>query len=114
MPPRTDTATDALADAQVIETVKRGIVEIKGDQITYNLGTKKTYNWTDPEEWVRPRTIAFLIAARGYPANRIRTEVSVPRRTPGDFADVVVYHDDRCREPYLVVENKAAGQPDKA
>ena len=36
----------------------------------------------------------------------------MPRRVPGDFADVVVYRDDQCRTPYLVVENKAAGQTD--
>ena len=40
----------------------------------------------------------------------MRTEVTVPRRTPNDWADLVVYRDDRCREPYLVVENKASVQ----
>lgn len=110
MPPRSDTQTDALNDAHVAEAIKRGLIEIKGDRITYNLGTKKTYNWADPEEWVRARTVAFLVVARGYPINRIRTEVPVPRRTPSDFADIVVYRDDRCRDPYLVVENKSVGQ----
>lgn len=111
MPPsRRDSPTDALNDAHVVEAVKRGLIEIKGDRVTYNLGTKKTYNWADPEEWVRARTVAFLVVARGYPINRIRTEVQVPRRTPSDFADIVVYRDDKCREPYLVVENKSIGQ----
>ena len=32
------------------------------------------------------------------------------RPVPGDFADIVVYRDDTCKEPYLVVENKASGQ----
>jgi len=36
--------------------------------------------------------------------------VTVPRRTPNDFADIVVYRDDQCREAYLAVENKAGGQ----
>lgn len=40
----------------------------------------------------------------------MRTEVTVPRRTPADSADIVVYRDDPCRQPYLVVENKAANQ----
>jgi type I restriction enzyme M protein len=34
-------------------------------------------------------------------------------RTPEDKADIVVYRDDRCLEPYLVVENKAAGLSDR-
>jgi type I restriction enzyme M protein len=105
-----DSADEALRDPNVQEAMNRGIVELSGNRITYNLATKKTYEWSDPEEWVRVRTICFLIIARGYPAHRISTEVKVPRRTPNDFADVVVYRDDKCREPYLVVENKAAGQ----
>ena len=74
----------------------------------YNLHSRRKYDWSDPEEWVRARTIAFLIVSKGYPANRLRTEVTVPRRTPSDFADVVVYSDDRCTTPYLVAENKPA------
>ena len=59
---------------------------------------------------VRAFTIAWLIVERDYPPNRLRTEVTVPRREPSDFADVVVYQDDDCTIPYLVVENKAPGQ----
>ena len=40
----------------------------------------------------------------------MKTEVRVPRRTPNDQADIVVFEDDKCRSPYLVVENKADGQ----
>jgi type I restriction enzyme M protein len=35
--------------------------------------------------------------------------VTVPRRTPSDHADIVVYEDDPCRVPYLVVENQPRG-----
>lgn len=62
---------------------------------------------------MRAKTIAFLIVAKNYPSNRLRTEVLVPRRTPNDWADIVLYVDDRCTIPYLVVENKAAGQSNK-
>ena len=110
MPRRSDNPSDALTNLHVAEAVKRGLIEVKGDRITYNLATTKTYGWGDPEEWVRARTLAFLVLERGYPINRIRTEVQVPRRTPSDFADIVVYRDDKCRDPYLVVENKSAGQ----
>ncbi|MFN2456180.1 MAG: N-6 DNA methylase [Pyrinomonadaceae bacterium] len=97
---------DVLHNEYVAEAMKRGIIEVKDNKVTYNLHQKKTYQWSDPEEWVRCRSIAFLIIKKGYPANRIKTEVTVPRRTPNDWADIVVYLDDRCREPFLVVENK--------
>ena len=98
------------AEEDLVPAIERGICEIKGDRITYNFPTKKSYDWDDAEEWVRARTLAFLVLRNGYPLNRMRTEVSVPRRTPGDYADIVVYRDDQCRQPYLVVENKAANQ----
>lgn len=105
-----DTAEAALVHGDVAEAIARGFIEIRGNQIQYNLNHKKQYDWSDPEEWVRARSVATLIVSKGYPANRLRTEVTVPRRTPSDFADIVVYEDDRCQVPYLIVENKAADQ----
>lgn len=105
-----DTAEDVLAIDFVAEARNRGIIAIKGNRITYTLAHEKSYSWMDPEEWVRAATISWLIIERGYPASRIKTEVVVPRRTPNDLADIVVFRDDACRDPYLVVENKATGQ----
>jgi type I restriction enzyme M protein len=104
------TADSVLEDALVVEAVRRGIVAIDGLRITYALHQQQSEVWTDPEEWVRARTIAWLIVAQDYPANRIKIEVPVPRRTPNDKADIVVYGEDACRTPYLVIENKADGQ----
>ena len=104
------TPDEVLALPYVIESFERGVMSLDKERITYNLNQKRSYNWRDPEEWVRCRSIALLVIEKGYPANRMRTEVQVPRRTPSDFADVVVYSDDRCREPYLVVENKSDPQ----
>lgn len=100
----------ALEDDYVIKAIERGIISFSQGRITYHLKQNKSYRWNDPEEWVRARTISFLIIEKGYPTNRINTEVRVPRRTPNDFADIVVYKDDRCQLPYLIVENKASGQ----
>ena len=105
-----DSAQLAERDPNVSELCARGLISIEGTRITYNLSQSRSYQWTDPEEWVRARTIAFLIDQKGYPANRLKTEVRVPRRTPSDQADIVVFADDKCRSPYLVVENKADGQ----
>lgn len=99
-------------DPLVLEVIARGFIELKRERIYYNLNQKKDYSWSDPEEWVRCYTIAYLIVDKGYPPNRMRTEVSVPRRVPDDSADLVVFEEDRCHTPYLVVENKANGQSD--
>ncbi len=93
-------------DPLILSAIQRNLIEIHGDRITYNIHQKKSYNWSDPEEWVRARTIAFLVLEKSYTPRSIRTEVIVPRRTPEDLADIVVYKDERCQEPYLVVENK--------
>lgn len=104
---------DALAQPVLAEAVRRGIVTIADSRIKYILVREQSYNWDDPEEWVRAFTVAWLIVEKGYPANRIKLEVTVPRRTPADHADIVVYADDRMREPYLVIENKSSGQTER-
>lgn len=103
------TAAEVLADPNVMEAVRRNIIDVKGSKVTYTLATKKQYDWSDPEEWVRCLVIAYLVIARDYPAHRMKTEVQVPKRTPSDWADVVVFLDDACKIPYLIVECKRDG-----
>lgn len=97
------------AEPLVQQAIRRGLVEIKGQRITYFCANKRSENWNDPEEWIRCLTVAFLVLEKDYPANRIKLEVTVPRRTPSDSADIVVYSDDSCRQPYLVIETKKDG-----
>jgi len=104
-----DTAEAARRDPHLIEAIARNVVGIEGQSVIYRIGSLKTYDWGNPEEWVRARTIAFLVVAKDYPAKRIGTEVTVPSRTGSDRADVVVFKDDGHRDPYLVVECKPAG-----
>lgn len=103
-------AEDAVAGPHLAEAIRRRIIKLEGAKITYTLNHEKTYNWSDPEEWVRAVTVSWFIIEKEYPANRIRLEVPAPRRTPNDWADIMVYRDDACKQPYLVVENKAADQ----
>ena len=49
--------------------------------------------YADPEEQVRAEFWAELIYRHGYEPERIGLEVTVPRRTPADLADIVVIHD---------------------
>lgn len=103
-------AEDALDHLCVVEAIRRRIIKVEGNRITYTLNHEKSYAWSDPEEWVRAVCVAWLIIDREYPANRIRLEVVVPRRTPNDWADILIFRDDACKQPFLVVENKAADQ----
>jgi type I restriction enzyme M protein len=104
------TPEECLALPSVAEAIARGFIVIKNDRVTYKLHRDTEYDWLDPEEWVRCADIAFLIVECGYPPKRLATEVQVPRRVPNDWADIVVFEDDRCTRPYLVVECKADPQ----
>lgn len=93
----------------VAEALRRGYFSFKGGKIYYHLRVTKGYALSDPEELVRAKVIAHLILAKAYAPSCMKTEVKVPRRTPNDWADVVVYEDKECKVPYLVVEAKREG-----
>ena len=100
------TAANCMALRHVREAVARGFICVDEDRITYKLQQDRCYDWTHPEEWARCATIAWLIIDRDYSPKRIGTEVVVPRRTPSDRADIVLFRDAACKKPFLVVENK--------
>ena len=85
----------------------RGYLAISGRSIKYFCGREVEQRFADPEERVRALIFSWLIIAKGYPARQIDIEVPVPRRTPSDRADIVIYSDPARRDPYLVVECKA-------
>ncbi|HYX72848.1 MAG TPA: N-6 DNA methylase [Nitrososphaera sp.] len=87
--------------------ISKGLISLNENQsrIKY-IHQNKTYNYNDPEEKVRADSFLQLALVYGYPARRIDLEVNVPRRTPNDWADLVVYNDDAHSSPYIVVECK--------
>ena len=89
----------------------KGYIEILNDETTVHYVVPgKRYKFTDPEERVRASYYVELIERYQYPENRIDLEVSVPRRTPSDFADLVIFHDDDDQKiSYIVVECKKDG-----
>lgn len=111
-PRRLNIARRFLQSECVLEAIRRGILTIEDERITYRLRQTRTYDLSDPEEPIRAHAISWLVIERDYPPNRLRTEVSVPRRVPSDFADIVVFEEDSCSTPYIVVENKAPEQTD--
>lgn len=85
--------------------IRRDFIQLDGDEIIYQIHANKRYRITDPEEKVRAATIAFLVIEKGYEPKRLETEVL---GSHDDYADIVLYADDRCTKPWLVVENKKA------
>ncbi len=87
--------------------VEKGLISFNEDKtrITYKQ-QQKTYNYRDPEEQVRAEIYLQLILEYGYLTKRIQLEYIVPRRTPSDLADIVVFEDDLCKTPFIVVECK--------
>ena len=81
-------------------------------RIYYNVKTKKNYNYKDPEEKIRACVFIRLVLDYGYDIEDIDFEVIVPRRTPEDLADIVVYKKGNDKQPYLVVECKKDGISD--
>ena len=81
-------------------------------RIIYNAKTEKSYNYKDPEEKIRASVFIKLVVDFGYNAKDIDFEVRVPRRTPEDSADIVVYEKGKDTQPYLVVECKKDGISD--
>ena len=82
-------------------------VDEEEDTVTYRLAREKRYRWSDPEEKVRAEIVLSLIFDYQYSPNRIDLEVTIPNRSPNNWADVVVFRDDRLRSPYITVETAA-------
>ena len=91
--------------------IQEGLISFSedGNKITYKASKEKTYRYTDPEEKVRAACFVELVTKYQYLVSRIDFEVTVPRRTPNDWADIVVYEDDELKKPFLVVECKRDG-----
>ena len=74
-------------------------------RITY-VHQKKERNYTNPEEVVQAETFLRLVLDYNYPVNRIKQFVSVTMGSEVKEADIVVYKDDACTIPYVLVECK--------
>lgn len=86
---------------------RKGYIQIlnEGTTIRY-VAPNKRYRFTAPEEQVRARYYVELIERYQYPENAMDLEVTVPRRTPSDSADLVIFKDDDQLTPFIVVECK--------
>ena len=92
--------------------VNRGFFSLSDSSrvITYE-AVGKSYQLTDPEEWVRANYYFELIDTYRYDVDHLDVEVPVPARVPNFFADIVVYSNAR-ENPFAVVECKRDGISD--
>src|SRR2546430_2425265 len=73
--------------------IAAGIITLSEDlsKITYSCARNFTTLFKNPEEKVRASYFAELVLDYQYPKERMDFEVLVPRRTPEDRADIVIY-----------------------
>lgn len=91
-----------------------GIISLNTDEskITYHCLRDYSTSFKNPEEKVRASYFSELVLVYQYPQKKINLEVLVPRRTPEDRADIVVYEDDELKSPFIVIECKKEGITD--
>ena len=86
--------------------LQQGIIELNEDKsrITY-FGHNKS-RALDPEEQVQAKIFCQLVIKYGYPVQRIKCFVPVTMGSSQKEADIVVYNDDACLQPHILVECK--------
>ena len=89
------------------EGIEKGLVSFNDDmsRITYAY-QRKERNYNNPEEKVQADTFLRLVLDYNYPVKRIRLFVPVTMGREVKEADIVVYDDDMCMRPYILVECK--------
>jgi len=89
------------------EGIKQKYIKFEDDgkRIIY-LDQKKPRNYSNPEERVQAYAFLKLILTYNYNPKRIRQFVPVKMGAETKEADIVVYNDDACTKPHIVVECK--------
>lgn len=87
--------------------IDKGLISFNEDRsrITY-IFQKKERNYNNPEEKVQAEAFLRLILDYHYPERHIRQFVPVTMGSDIKEADIVVYDDEMCLTPHIVVECK--------
>lgn len=87
--------------------INNGLISFNEDKsrITYSY-QKKERNYNNPEEKVQAEAFLRLILDYHYPEKRIKQFVPVTMGREIKEADIVVYDDDMCMSPHILVECK--------
>ncbi|MFH1050364.1 MAG: N-6 DNA methylase [bacterium] len=104
----------SLFEKNIQRGIQAGIIQVNEDEsrISYKCSRDYTTGYKNPEEKVRGSYFTDLVLDYQYPKERIDFEVTVPRRTPEDRADIVIFEDDELQKTYIVVECKKDGISD--
>lgn len=89
------------------DAIKRKLIKISEDekQITY-IHQNKTRNYQNPEEKVQCEAYCRLVLQYNYKPLRIRMYEPVKMGSETKEADIIVYNDDECLQPHILVECK--------
>lgn len=87
--------------------IKKGLISFDEDRnkITY-VHQNKPRNFNTPEERVQAEAFLKLVLQYQYKPERIRQFVQVKMGSDSKEADIVVYNDDDCTQPHILVECK--------
>lgn len=87
--------------------VEQGLIKLydENKRIEY-LEQKKSRLYNNPEEQVQAEAYCRLILEYGYPKHRVKNFITVTMGSGKKEADIVVYNDDECLEPHILVECK--------
>ncbi len=87
--------------------IQKGLISFDEERkkITY-LHQGKTRNYSNPEEQVQAEAFLKLVLSYNYPVERIQQFISVTMGSSVKEADIVVFNDDECTKPHIVVECK--------
>ncbi|MEM7373571.1 MAG: type I restriction enzyme HsdR N-terminal domain-containing protein [Bacteroidota bacterium] len=83
------------------------VIDKKRDKVTY-LPQGKERKFSNPEEQVQLETYLDLIYNYGYPPEKLKVCQKVKIGSSSREADIVVYTDKACTNPYVIVECKKA------
>jgi type I restriction enzyme M protein len=99
-----------------LKTIERGVkanfisFDNKTDRVTYHCKRDYSTTFKNPEEKVRASYLTELVLDYKYPKNRIDFEIKT--KPDKDRIDIIIYSDDECLSPYLIVETKKDGISD--
>jgi len=87
--------------------IEQGLISFNEDssRIVY-IHQKKERNYNNPEEKVQAEAFLRLVLDYNYPVRRIKQFVPVTMGREVKEADIIVYEDDMCLSPHILVECK--------
>ncbi len=100
------TLTSIIMDL-IQQGIEKGLIRFDEDRKNiFYIYQNVRRNYTNPEEQVQAETFLKLVLDYKYPVERIRQFVTVQMGVSKKQADIIIYNDDACLSPYIIVECK--------